>query len=603
MPRSGRAAPVTEPRVFWINGPVVKARPPGALAMKEAVYVGEERLAAEVIRLDADAATLQVFEDTTGLRPGAPVHASGQPLAVDLGPGMLGCMYDGIQRPLEAIAARHGDFFATGAQAPALDPERRWRFEPALAAGTQVAPGQVLGRVAESAALSSPVLVPSGSSGTLAWIAAAGDYPVSEPVARLDLTEGGTQEIALSHRCPIRTPRPVASRLAPHTPLLTGQRVIDTFFPVAKGGAAALPGGFGTGKTVLLQTVAKWSDADVIVYIGCGERGNEMADVLDEFPRLEDPLTGRPLMERTVLIANTSNMPVAAREASIYTGMTIAEYYRDQGHAVAVFADSISRWAEALREIAGRLEELPAEEGYPAYLPTRLAEFFERAGHVQTLNGAEASLTVFGTVSPPGGDFSEPVTAHTRRYVKTFLALDRTRAQARFYPAIDPLQSYSGYTAQTERWWEAHGGVRWSSLTRGMLALLEEQARLEKMVKIVGRDALPAEQRRVLVCAEIVVESLLRQSAFSASDRYCAAAKQARMLALVEHLIRQTEQLVGAGADPDRLAQLPAMRRVLRMGEEIEGDDEAAFERLTRELTAAMAALAPGLGGERVTPP
>ena len=377
----------------------------------------------------------------------------------------------------------------------------------------------------------------------------------------------------------------------PEAPLLTGQRIIDTFFPIAKGGAAATPGGFGTGKTILLQTLAKWCDADVIIYIGCGERGNEMADVLDEFPQLEDPRTGRPLMERTVLIANTSNMPVAAREASIYTGITLAEYYRDQGYNVALFADSISRWAEALREISGRLEELPAEEGYPAYLPTRLAEFFERAGRVQILGGEESSLTVVATVSPPGGDFSEPVTAHTRRYVKSFLSLDRERAQARFYPAIHPLQSYSGYTAYTERWWSEHGGVRWGEYRRRMLELLEEQSRLEKMVKIVGRDALPAAQRLVLVCAEVITEALLRQSAFAEHDRFCSSEKQAEMLRIIDYFLQQAERSLAAGVDPDLLLTLPISRRIQRMGEDVPGDRLEEFGTLLNEIDAAFAAI------------
>ena len=578
--------------VFWINGPVLRARPVGSLKMKEAVFVGEQRLAAEVIRLDADSVTVQVFEDTTGLQPGSLVHGSGLPLAAELGPGMLGCMYDGIQRPLTGIAESAGDFFHAGVSVAALDRARRWRFKPALQTGVQVAAGQTLGAVAESADMSHRVLIPPDVHGTLEWLAEPGEYSVEETLARVRTPEA-LVDVAMLRRWPIRKARPVARRLALEAPLLTGQRAIDTFFPIAKGGAASLPGGFGTGKTVLLQTLAKWSDADVIVYIGCGERGNEMADVLDEFPQLEDPRSGRKLMERTVLIANTSNMPVAAREASIYTGMTIAEYFRDQGFHVALFADSISRWAEALREISGRLEELPAEEGYPAYLPTRLAEFFERSGHVRTLNGTDASLTVVGTVSPPGGDFSEPVTAHTRRYVKSFLALDRMRAQARFYPAIHPLQSYSGYLEQTERWWAQRGTLQWGDLTRRMLELLEEQARLEKMVKIVGRDALPASQRLVLVCAEIIVQTLLRQSAFSTNDRFCSAQKQAAMVQVVEHFLQQAERAVQLQVDPDRLLTLPIARRIQRMGDDIDNEDLDAVADLTHAIDDAFTELAP----------
>ncbi|MGA8262299.1 MAG: V-type ATP synthase subunit A [Arenicellales bacterium] len=584
--------------VYWVNGPVLKARAEGPFQMKEAVFVGDARLAGEVIRLDEGAVTIQVFEDTTGLRPGAVVEGSGLPLAVDLGPGMLGAMFDGIQRPLVEIARRYGDFFGAGVDVPALDPERAWAFEPALEAGSEVRPGAVLGQVPETRDIAIRVLVPPRVQGRLEWIAASGEYRIDDPIARIGGGETST-EVTLRQRWPIRRPRPVAQRIAPHEPLMTGQRVIDTFFPVAKGGAAGMPGGFGTGKTVLLQTLAKWSDADVIVYIGCGERGNEMADVLDEFPKLEDPRTGRRLLERTVLIANTSNMPVAAREASIYTGITVAEYFRDQGYDVALFADSISRWAEALREISGRLEELPAEEGYPAYLPTRLAEFFERSGRIRTLAGEDSSLTVVGTVSPPGGDFSEPVTAHTRRYVKGFLALDRERAQARFYPAIHPLQSYSGYVADTERWWARHGTVRWGELRRRMLELLEEQARLEKMVKIVGRDALPASQRLVLVCAEVITEALLRQSAFSENDRYCSPEKQSQMLQVIDYFLQHAERVVQSGADPDRLLELPTTRRILRMGEDVPNDRLEDLDKLIHDTEAAFAGLRPGAATEK----
>ncbi|MDH3636912.1 MAG: V-type ATP synthase subunit A [Gammaproteobacteria bacterium] len=569
--------------VFWINGPVLKARPEGHFHMKEAVHVGPARLAAEVIRLDSDSITVQVFEDTTGLRPGVMIEGSGSPLGVELGPGMLGRMFDGIQRPLETIAARHGDFVRAGATVPNLDRDQRWPFRPLLEVGSQVTAGQVLGEVQETPGLCNRVLVPDGMDGRIEWLAPAGQYRVVDPVARV-LCEGQSCEISLLTRWPIRTPRRFQQRQMPDQPLLTGQRVIDTLFPIGKGGAASMPGGFGTGKTVLQQTLAKWCDADLIIYIGCGERGNEMAEVLEEFPQLEDPRTGRRLMERTVLIANTSDMPVAAREASIYTGITIGEYFRDQGYDVALFADSISRWAEALREISGRLEELPAEEGHPAYLPSRLAEFFERAGHITTLAGASASLTVVGTVSPPGGDFSEPVTAHSRRYVKCFLALDRVRAQARFYPAIHPLLSYSEYVQDTARWWQQHGGVRWAERRERILRLIQEQARLEKMVKIVGRDALPASQRLILICAEVMVESLLRQSAFSSLDRYCSPAKQSAMLGLVDDFIRHAEQTVAKGADPDLLPTLPVVRRLQRMGDDIPNEQLELFDELAREL-------------------
>ncbi len=580
-------------RVFWINGPVLKARPEGEFRMKEAVVVGEDRLTAEVIRLDAGAITVQVFEDTTGLKPGALVQGTGMPLSVELGPGLLRQMFDGIQRPLDAISRQQGDFIGVGVNVPSLDPEVRWSYRPTVAAGEEVSGGQVLGEVQETEHFEHRILIPPGADGTLRWVAPAGDYRAADPIARIE-TPAGEREVCMLQRWPIRSPRPFSRRLTPDQPLLTGQRVLDTLFPLAKGGGSAMPGGFGTGKTVLQQTLAKWCDADVIIYIGCGERGNEMAGVLDEFPRLEDPRTGRDLMERTVLIANTSNMPVAAREASIYTGITMGEYFRDQGYDVALFADSISRWAEALREISGRLEELPAEEGYPAYLPTRLAEFFERAGHVTNLAGTESSLTVVGTVSPPGGDFSEPVTSHARRYVKSFWALDRIRAQARFYPAIHPLQSYSEYVVQTARWWQHYAGLRWSERRERMLELLQDQARLERMVKIVGRDALPPEQRLILVCADILVEAFLRQSAFSAVDRYCSPEKQVAMLNVIDHFIERAEEVVKGGVDPDSLPLLPALRRLQRMGEDIPGDRLDEFTELQDELDRAFDALGRG---------
>jgi len=575
--------------IFWVNGPVIKARSEDPFTMKESVTVGEAGLAGEVIRLDGDAVTIQVFEDTTGLRPGDPVTGNGAPLSVRLGPGLLGRMFDGIQRPLDLLARQHGDFVQTGRTELSQDEE--WPFEPTAETGQQTAPGAGLGRVATSGAADHIVRVPPGIEGKLDWLAPAGEYRETDVVARVAGLDGESQPVRMLEHWPIRVPRPVAERIPVASPLVTGQRVLDTFFPVGKGGAGALPGGFGTGKTVLQQAVAKWCDADVIVYIGCGERGNEMAGVLDEFPGLEDPRSGRPLMERTVMIANTSNMPVAAREASIYTGITIAEYFRDEGLDVALFADSISRWAEALREISGRLEELPAEEGYPSYLPSRLAEFFERAGSFRTLAGEESSLTVVATVSPPGGDFSEPVTTHTRRFIKSFWALDRVRAQARFYPAVDPLVSYSEYLEATAGWWKEHGGLRWSERRERMLTLLQEQQRLEKMVKIVGRDALPNEQRLTLLCAEVFVEGFLRQSAFSVTDRYCEPEKQTAMLEILDRFIQLSKQALEQDIDPEALQDLPVVRKLQRMGEDVANGDEEAIRAVSDELEHAFEAL------------
>lgn len=575
--------------VFWINGPVVKARSDEPFSMKEAVSVGEAGLAAEVIRLDGEAVTIQVFEDTTGLRPGDPVVGHGAPLSVRLGPGLLGRMFDGIQRPLDLLASQYGDFVQTGRTELAV--EDRWSFEPLAEEGQPVSPGATLGRVPADGSADHVVRVPPGVEGKLDWLAAAGEYGETDTIATVAGANGESTPVRMVEQWSIRRPRPVAERVPVTSPLVTGQRVLDTFFPVGKGGAGALPGGFGTGKTVLQQAVAKWCDADVIVYIGCGERGNEMASVLDEFPRLEDPRNARPLMERTVMIANTSNMPVAAREASIYTGITIAEYFRDQGLDVALFADSISRWAEALREISGRLEELPAEEGYPSYLPSRLAEFFERAGSFRTLGGEQGTLTVVATVSPPGGDFSEPVTTHTRRFIKSFWALDRVRAQARFYPAVDPLVSYSEYLEATSNWWKQHGGLRWSERREHMLTLLQEQQRLERMVKIVGRDALPDEQRLTLLCAEVFVEGFLRQSAFSATDRYCEPEKQTAMLEVLDRFIQLSKEALEQDIDPESIQDLAIVRKLQRVGEDVANGDQAAMDELNEELEHAFEAL------------
>jgi V/A-type H+-transporting ATPase subunit A len=577
--------------LFWINGPVVKARPSAGFAMKEAARIGEAKLAAEVIRLEGDAVTLQVYEDTTGLRPGVEVVGEGTPLTVELGPGLLGKMFDGVQRPLDKMAEAHGDYVTTGVHISGLDRDRKWTFTPAIVAGTRLCGGGVLGVVQETSALEHKILSPPQLHGKITWIAKAGEFTVEEPIARITDEQGVEHPVTMMQRWPTRTPRPFAKRLRTERPLITGQRVLDTFFPAAKGGVCALPGGFGAGKTILQQTIAKWCDADIIIYIGCGERGNEMAAVLREFPELDDPRTGRKLLERTIIIANTSNMPVAARESSIYTGITMAEYYRDQGLHVALVADSMSRWAEALREISGRLEELPAEEGYPSYLPSRLAEFTERAGYVHTLENEEGSLTVITAISPPGGDFSEPVTAHTRRFVKSLWALDTARAQARFYPAIHPLDSYSEYATQLASWWRKKGGLRWETRRDRMIQLLQEQARLERLIRIVGRDALPAVERGLLVCADVLVEGFLRQSAFSEQDRYCPPEKQAAMLGVIDQLLDSVEHAVNSGMDPDKLVGLPILRRLKRMGDDIENTNLTALETLSQDLERTISEL------------
>ncbi|MBC7262542.1 MAG: V-type ATP synthase subunit A, partial [Chloroflexi bacterium] len=498
--------------VIWINGPVVRARGSRQVSMLEVVEVGDDHLVGEVIGLEGDVLTIQVYEETSGMRPGAPVYGTGMPLSVELGPGLAHSIFDGIQRPLPVLEARSGSFIGRGVHVTPLYRKARWQFTPQVKVGEHVTGGMILGVVPETAALEHRVMVPPYWEGTLVWVAPAGEYTIDEPIARLR-TDSVERELTMLQRWPVRRARPYRRRLTPREPLLTGQRVFDTFFPLAKGGAAAIPGGFGAGKTVAQHQIAKWADAQVVVYIGCGERGNEMTEVLQEFPQLVDPRSGRPLMDRTVLIANTSNMPVAAREASIYTGITIAEYYRDMGYHVALMADSTSRWAEALREISGRLEEMPAEEGYPAYLAARLAEFYERAGYVETLSGEKGSISLIGAVSPPGGDFSEPVTQHTKRFIRCFWALDKALASARHFPAVNWLESYSEYLSDIADWWREQVGQDWQSMRTQAMAILNEESRLERIVKLVGPDALPDEQRLILETAHLLREGFLQQSA------------------------------------------------------------------------------------------
>ncbi len=569
--------------ISWIGGPVLRARMKGPFTVYEAVSVGPRQLLGEVIQLKGEELVAQVYEDTTGLEPGVTVEGSGRALSVQLGPGLLGGIFDGLLRPLTG-----GDDFQVRAGLGA-GIVGRFPFEPQATPGSEIEAGAVIGSV--TAARAQSVLVPPGLKGRLEWLAAEGEYAEDEPVARLVTADGTQHEIAMRHPWPVRTPRPVRARLPASGPMITGQRILDTLFPVARGSRAALPGGFGTGKTVLQEALAKWCDADVIVYVGCGERGNEMAEVLDEFPSLEDPRTGRPLAERTVIIANTSNMPVAAREASIYTAISVAEYFRDQGLHVALMADSTSRWAEALREVSGRLGELPGEAGYPAYLSSRLAEFYERAARVTTLAGQEGSVTIIGAVSPPAGDFSEPVTLHTKRYVRCFWALDRQRAQARFYPAIHPLQSYSADADALAEWWKRSGNPDWLAQRQRVLELLEQQAHLERMARIVGRDALPALQQLKLLCADLVNDGFLRQSSFSKVDRYCSPGRQAAMISILLAYMDRAEAAVQAGVAPSRLAEMPIVRQLQRLGEEFGEGDLRKLAQLPRQLDYEFDAL------------
>ncbi|WP_373506978.1 V-type ATP synthase subunit A [Thiocapsa sp.] len=567
----------------WISGPVLRARPDGSFRLRESVTVGEQALLGEVIRIAREEITVQLYEDTSGLRPGIEVTGSGRLLSIRVGPAILSGIFDGLLRP---VGDTRDPYVKPGMQPQAA---RRFRFTPSVRVGDAVLPGAAIGEVSNGTGIDQRCLVPPDlPGGSITAIADAGEYPDDQPICWIDAPDGRRVTVAMSHDWPVRVPRPVTARLPSDDPMLTGQRVIDCLFPVARGGTGAIPGGFGTGKTVLLETVAKWCNADIIVYVGCGERGNEMAGLLAEFTELEDPRSGRPLLERTVVIANTSNMPVSAREASIYTGITVAEYFRDQGMNVTLMADSTSRWAEALREVSGRLGELPGEAGYPAYLSSRLADFYERAARVRTLGGEIGSVTLLGAVSPPSGDFSEPVTTHTKRYVGSLWGLDARRAQARFYPAIHPLQSYSLVAGNLARWWHASGCTRWEELRRRFLTLLEDEARLERMARIIGRDAMPARQRLVLICAQLVNECFLRQSAFSVNDRYASPARQAVMMRLIGGFIEGSERLLDAGVAPEAIRDQPVFRRLMRMGEEIEDGDWEAFSALDRELTATI---------------
>jgi len=586
---------MSEASIRWISGPVLHALAEGSFAMREAVRVGPRALLGEVVRIDGDEIVVQVYEDTTGLRPGVVVTGTGLPLAIPLGPGLLGNIFDGLLRPL---AGTDSGFVQPGMRRASA---ATFAFGPRVSVGETLASGGVLGDARGMAGRAQRVLAAPDAGGEVVTVVPPGDYREDEVVCTVCAADGTVRELAMRHDWPVRVPRPVVRRLPTTTPLVTGQRIIDCLFPVAEGGKAAVPGGFGTGKTVLLEALAKGCSADVIVYLGCGERGNELAGVLEEFPQLTDPKSGRPLMERTVIIANTSNMPVAAREASIYSAITVAEYFRDQGLAVALMADSTSRWAEALREVSGRFGELPGEGGYPAYLSSRIADFYERAAAVEPLAGGIGSVTVIGAISPPSGDFSEPVTSHTKRYVKAFWALDVKRAQARFYPAIHPLQSYAEDVETFAPWWTAQGNSQWLPMRRRFLALLDDQARLERMARIIGKDALPVRQQLTLLCAELVDEAFLRQSAFSPNDHVCSPVRQGTMMRLLGRFIELAETALAAGVAPDAIARMACLRPLQRMGEDIgegelprfaalQADVEREFAELTRTSEGADAA-------------
>ena len=532
--------------IVKVNGPVVRARGMRTFGMREMVRVGNLGLWGEIIRMEGDEALIQVYEDTQGLRLGEPVEGTGEPLSVSLGPGLIGQIYDGIGRPLGALLEKEGALLSRGIQVSMIDRAKSWEFRPSVQKGDVVTGGMILGTVQETPLFEHRILVRPGLEGEITDIRPEGAIQGDDILARVRDARGRIVEIPVIQRWPVRSARPYRERLLPTDPLVTGQRVIDGLFPIAKGGTAAIPGGFGTGKTVTQHQLAKWSEAQVVVYIGCGERGNEMTQVLEEFPVLEDPRSGRPLMERTILIANTSNMPVAAREASIYTGITIAEYFRDMGYDVALMADSTSRWAEALREISGRLEEIPAEEGFPAYLPTRLAEFYERAGRTVTLGGSEGSITIIGAVSPPGGDFTEPVTRNTKRFIRCFWALDRNLANARHFPAIGWLDSYSEYAKEVEGWFGSHVDSRWGQMRDRARSLLAEDEKIQQVIRLVGEDVLPDEQRLIAFTAFLIKNGYLQQGAFG-EDSFSPPAKGFAILELMLHFHDKAGELVKRG--------------------------------------------------------
>ncbi|MCH2421213.1 MAG: V-type ATP synthase subunit A [Candidatus Poseidoniia archaeon] len=544
--------------IYRVSGPVVTAEGISP-RMYDVVLVGHEKLMGEVIRLEGDKSTIQVYEDTSGIMPGEPVENTGASLSVELGPGLLRSIYDGIQRPLPVLRDSMGDYILRGVTAPGLDHTVKWDFKATAKAGDEVNGGDILGTVQETPTIVHKILVPPKVSGKIKSIK-KGKYTVDEVIGTL---EDGT-ELQLMHKWPVREPRPFSRKHPPDIPLVTGTRILDSLFPIAKGGTAAIPGGFGTGKTVIQQTLAKWSDAQIVVYVGCGERGNEMTEVLTDFPHLKDPKTGGPLMDRTILIANTSNMPVAAREASVYTGITMAEYYRDQGYDVSLMADSTSRWAEAMREISSRLEEMPGEEGYPAYLASRLSEFYERAGRVETMAGDDGSVTVIGAVSPAGGDFSEPVTQNTLRIVKVFWALDSKLAQKRHFPAINWLTSYSLYNRVLGDWYSENASEKWSDNIATTMAILQEESELQEIVQLVGSDALPEDQQLTLEVARLLREFYLQQNAFHDVDTYCKLNVQAEFLDVILYYKELAEAALASGISVPNLTGIPVLEELGR---------------------------------------
>jgi len=560
-----------------VSGPVVTATDLDA-RMNDVVYVGDEGLMGEVIEIEGNVTTIQVYEETSDVAPGEPVANTGEPLSVDLGPGMLDSIYDGVQRPLDVLEEKMGAFLDRGVDAPGIDLEKTWEFTPEVTTGDEVSPGDVVGTVPETESIEHKVLVPPGYEGGEVVAVESGNFTVDETVVELDTGE----EIRMRQEWPVREPRPTVEKETPTTPLISGQRILDGLFPIAKGGTAAIPGPFGSGKTVTQHQLAKWADADIVIYVGCGERGNEMTEVIEDFPELEDPKTGKPLMSRTCLIANTSNMPVAARESCVYTGITIAEYYRDMGYDVALMADSTSRWAEAMREISSRLEEMPGEEGYPAYLAARLSEFYERAGKFQNLNGTDGSISAIGAVSPPGGDFSEPVTQNTLRIVKCFWALDADLAERRHFPSINWNESYSLYTEQLDPWWRENVADEYPEVRQWAVDVLDEESELQEIVQLVGKDALPEDQQLTLEVARYIREGWLQQNAFHDVDTYCEPDKTYKMLTAIQHFNDEAFEALEAGVPVEEIIDIDAAARLNRMNTQ---DD---YEEYIQELNGAV---------------
>lgn len=570
--------------IYGINGPVIYLKGNTGFRMQEMVYVGKEKLVGEVIALDKDMTTIQVYEETTGLRPGEEVIASGSAVSVTLAPGILNNIFDGIERPLEKISEAGGAFITRGVSVDSLDRTKQWKTHITVAAGDVLNPGDIIALVPETSAIVHKCMVPPDVEGTVVKTVPDGSYTIDEPLVTLELADGSRKELTMTQRWPIRVPRPVSNRFSASVPLITGQRIVDTMFPIAKGGTAAVPGGFGTGKTMTQHQIAKWSDADIIIYIGCGERGNEMTQVLEEFGELTDPRTGNPLMDRTTLIANTSNMPVAAREASIYTGLTLAEYYRDMGYDVAIMADSTSRWAEALRELSGRLEEMPAEEGFPAYLASKLSAFYERAGMMHNLNDTDGSVTIIGAVSPQGGDFSEPVTQNTKRFVRCFWGLDKSLAYARHFPAIHWLTSYSEYLNDLAPWYQDRVSPKFVDYRNRIMALLNSESSLLEIVKLIGSDVLPDDQKLILEIARVIRLGFLQQNAFHKDDTCVSMEKQFLMMETILYLYKQSRALVTMGHPMSVLKTENIFDRVIAIKYDVPNDQLELFSQYHRDI-------------------